>query len=594
MNQKDTSELEIAARQALRSEPNDPQALSSLGIALFFQSKYPEAEAVYVRMTDLDPSNAMYWMNLGTARRCNNRIDEALYAFARASSLGASTAEFYFNVALAHIDGADYEAAHFLLSKALSLKPEDAELRYQYALCCYETLRTDEALSALEGWENLSQITPGLSASAGHLLMKLGEIERAEPIVRHACAQAGADLATRLVLVKFLERTNQTAEARNVLNELLASVPEPQWSEEMKLAEARVAQHEGLHARALALFTEFVDRSAQTHQRHFQLFPMAKSLDALERYEDAFKAMCDAHASQLAYFKLKIPGASSSKMPSLSIAEHPCDSQDVSNWDHSRAPSIKESPIFIVGFPRSGTTLLELVLDAHPRLKSMDEQPFLQMAVDEVISQQIRYPSQLSRLSNKQLDAIRSAYWARATARIKLRGEQRLIDKNPLNVLRLPMINRLFPNAKILLATRHPCDVILSCFMQHFRAPDFALLCKDLPTLASAYKQAFDFWFSQQEMVRADVLEVRYESLVLDLHSHARSIFDFLQIEWNDAALSPATRAREKRFISTPSYSQVVKPVNAKAVDRWRNYERHFKPILATLAPYFGRWNYAF
>ena len=121
-----------------------------------------------------------------------------------------------------------------------------------------------------------------------------------------------------------------------------------------------------------------------------------------------------------------------------------------------------------------------------PLLQSIDEQPFLQHALDDMLAEQVRYPEGLAALTQPQLERIRSAYWAKAARRVErapgqhFREGQRLIDKNPLNVYRLPVIRRLFPNAKVIFAIRHPCDVILSCFMQHFRAPDFALLCKDI------------------------------------------------------------------------------------------------------------------
>jgi hypothetical protein len=154
------------------------------------------------------------------------------------------------------------------------------------------------------------------------------------------------------------------------------------------------------------------------------------------------------------------------------------------------------------------------------------------------------------------------------------------------------MIRRLFPNAHVLLAIRHPCDVILSCFMQHFRAPDFALLCQDIPTLSRGYRKSFDFWYAQQAIVQARVLELRYESFVESFASHTRQVFDFIEVPWDDSVLQPGKRAMEKRFISTPSYSQVVQPVTSKAVGRWRGYQQHFEASLPILRPYLDKWGY--
>jgi tetratricopeptide (TPR) repeat protein len=591
LRRNEPAQAEEAARQALAADPDNLDRLRSLAYALHVQARHRESEGAYLKLATLEPSQPLHWMNVGTARRCDDRIDEALFAFARAAALGANTADFYYNVALAHIGRDDYEAARSLLQKARALAPDDAEVRYRYAYCCYETLRTDEALAALDGWEALAA-APDIAASAGHLMMKLGDIERAEPTVREAASQGDSDPRAMLTFIQLLERTNRIAEARALFERLRADPAAASLGNEFIMTEGQLAQRESKHEAAAALFRGLAAECRQPHLTHFQQFPLARSLDALGRYEEAFGAASEAHASQLAYIKLTASPALYAGPP-LAITDHGCEAQDIARWTDDCAPSAAQSPVFIVGFPRSGTTLLELTLDAHPLLESIDEQPFLQHALDDMLAEQVRYPVELATLTQPQLDRIRSAYWDKAARRVERAPGQRLIDKNPLNVFRLPVIKRLFPNAKVIFAIRHPCDVILSCFMQHFRAPDFAILCKDIGTLAAAYRRTFDFWHAQQELLRADVLELRYERLVDAFEPEARRVFDFLELPWDPAVLSPATRAQEKRFISTPSYAQVVQPINDRAIDRWRNYQEHFTASLPVLMPYLVRWSYS-
>jgi hypothetical protein len=226
-------------------------------------------------------------------------------------------------------------------------------------------------------------------------------------------------------------------------------------------------------------------------------------------------------------------------------------------------------------------------------MQSMDEQPFIQNALEDIQELSIDYPRQLARLSANDLAELRAAYWRRVSSKIDLRPGARLVDKNPLNILRLPVIRRLFPNAPVLLGVRHPCDVILSCYMQQFRAPEFALLCNSPQTLARGYMRTMDFWTSQSEILKPYTLEVRYETLVADFEREVRGIMDFLHLRWDDSVLEPGQHARRKGYISTPSYSQVVRPIYTKSVDRWRHYAPLFEPILASLQPQLERWNYA-
>jgi hypothetical protein len=129
--------------------------------------------------------------------------------------------------------------------------------------------------------------------------------------------------------------------------------------------------------------------------------------------------------------------------------------------------------------------------------------------------------------------------------------------------------------------------------MQHFRAPHFVMLCATLQSLTTGYRRSFDFWYSQAAMLEPRVLEVRYETFVADFERSVRDMAEFLQLPWHDAMLAPAEHARAKGFISTPSYSQVVQPVNRKAVGRWRAYERHFAQVIPEVQPYLQRWGYA-
>jgi tetratricopeptide (TPR) repeat protein len=586
------AQAEVHFQNSLRIDPLQMKALGGLGLALHMQNKHQESEAVYLRMAEMEPSEPMHWMNVGTARRCAGRFDEALYAFARAAQMGAASADFFYNVALAHMARDDFESAYAVLKKALLLNPDDAEIRYRLAFCCYETLRTDEALGVLDGWEEIAALPPEITAHAGELLMKLGQPERAEPAVRSAAAALDADPQARLTLIQVLERTNRTVEARSLLDALLLDPRSAQIGDDLTLMRAQLAHRESNDALAVELLQRVIDGCQQFHNRHFQQFPLAKSLDALGRFDEAFRVLEDAHRSQAAHLKLTAPLATLRGAPVLSITEFSCDPQDVARWNETHAPGVAESPVFIVAFPRSGTTLLELALDAHPALKSMDEQPFLHNALDDLLAEGARYPMALAHLTDAQMDTVRARYWERVRRKLDLSPQQRLIDKNPLNLLRLPVIKRLFPRSKILMCIRHPCDVLLSCYMQHFRAPDFALLCQDLPTLCMGYRRAFDFWYAQQALLRADVLELRYETLVERFEPALREVLQFLELPWSDAVLKPGERAQQKRFISTPSYSQVVQPVSSRSVERWQGYRDHFAPSLPMLQPYFERWNY--
>jgi len=586
------AQAEAEARAVLARSPGNLDARVLLNASLQFAQRYSEAIPVAESLVESAPQEPAHWMNLGTARRGAKQYDAALEAYARAATLGASGPDFAFNVALTHIERGDLDSARALLASAREQDPFDGEICFHYAQVCYETLRLGEASSALAQWQTLQRLDTTLIANIGLLLTNLGEPRRAEVALRQARADKSAPTGALLTVIAVLERTNRLAEARELMDRLLADPKSELQTPERMALEAQLLQREGKHSEAEVLFTRALPGKEEFHRRHQRLFPIAHSLDALGRYDDAWRVLTEAHASQVQSIQRQSPQWALRALPDMSVTALGCDAADVAAWDHSGAPSTAESPVFVVGFPRSGTTLLELALDAHPQLKSMDEQRFVQDTLDELVAAGADYPQRLRDVSREALDRVRASYWERVAKKVKLAPGERLVDKNPLNILRLPVIRRVFPHARILLAVRHPCDVLLSCYMQQFRAPDFALLCRSIESLAVGFRRTFDYWYAQSALLAPAVHELGYEDLVRDFESGMRAVTDFLELPWAESMLRPAERAQAKGYISTPSYAQVTQPVNQKSVDRWKRYEKYFAGALPPLEPYLARWGY--
>jgi tetratricopeptide (TPR) repeat protein len=556
------------------------------------RSRHREAAPLFESLAKLTPADVGTWVNLGTALRGSGRLDDAATAYQRAASLGAAGADFDFNVGLLQIDRGDYEAARIALGRAHVVAPLDGEISYHYAAACCETLDTQAGIDALARWPRFAGLTTEFLAKIAALLVNLGDTAGAEAALARATTDPAPTPEAMLQFVLALERLNRVADAGRWL-ERLAPLTVGALGPDLLVARARMAQRENRHEDAARLYGELVAATPDVERRHFHQYPLARALDALGRHDEAFAVATDAHASQTLSTEHHQPEIPALRSDTMRVTRFGCDPVDVAAWDATGAPSYLESPIFIVAFPRSGTTLLEQVLDAHPRLKSMDEQPYLQNALDALSAGAARYPQPMAPLSRAQLDAARGTYWRLVSQRVSLAPGEQLIDKNPLNVLRLPAIARLFPHARILLAVRHPCDVLVSCYMQHFRA-EFAWHCRDIATLGLAYRRAMDFWYQQAALLRPAVREVRYETFVANFEGEVRGVAEFLELPWTDAMLEPGRHAGRKGYISTPSYAQVLQPVHSRSVDRWRGYERHLVPAAAHLAPYFERWGYFF
>jgi tetratricopeptide (TPR) repeat protein len=586
---------EAFCRQALQQQATCIPALSILGLVLHRGSRFHEAEPVFNQLTELKPAESLHWVNLGTARRAQGNFNGALSAYMHARKLGADSADFFYNIALLHLDRRDYESAREVLAQALQRAPEDLEIRFEYVRACYESLHTDDALHALHDIKALENLQDSDVASLGQQLMNLGNTGEARAAINQLMSRIdGLNSRTHLVLIQILERMNLLPQAREVLNKFTVLHGTRDLDAETLTTSAQLLQREGNHTAACQLFEKAITRIPKFSDQFTQLFSLAKSQDVLEQHTVAFQTLTKAHASQIEHLKLTAPGAVLRGAPTMEITQYHTEQRDVAEWNSANAPNVRQSPIFILAFPRSGTTLLELTLDAHPELVSTDEQPFVQRALEQLLSYGVRYPEALAKLTETQLAEIRNKYWQEVTRKFKLSNGQRLIDKNPLNLLRLPVIRRVFPNAKILLMVRHPCDVVMSCYMQQFRAPEFALLCSDLGSLSGGFSRSFTFWYEEQQRLEASVMEIRYENLVTDFTQQMKKACEFLLLDWHPAMSNPAQHAQNRGFISTPSYSQVVRPVNSAAIGRWRNYEFCLDEVKPILEPWFKHWGYDF
>ncbi len=583
---------EGACRSALALDLKHVAAKAFLGAVLLAQDRFGEAEVIFAELATLVPGEPSYWMNLGTARRGLGRFDAALTAYSQAAELGQRDAVFYYNVGLAHLDRSDFKSARAVLDAARALAPQDAEIRLRYAQACYRSLASDDALAALADWRSLSAIGPAALAQIGQLLVNLGDQSQGQAALTAALVDPSADAAVLVTGVETFERLNRLNEAQALLARIESAPRTASVAADLLVVRGKLAQRAGDHETAVRLYSQSLQATEDHALRHRKLFPLAQSLDALGRFPEAWATLSAAHASQLDYLRRADPSLALGGPPAMHITQFGCDPVDVAAW-RDNAPGVEDSPVFVVAFPRSGTTLLELTLDAHPSLQSMDEQPFIQDALQEICDFSVDYPARLAELSPSQVAELRARYWRRVAKKVNLNPETRLVDKNPLNILRLPVIRRLFPNAPILLCLRHPCDVMLSCYMQLFRAPDFALLCNSLPSITRGYERTMDFWVRQATILTPRVHELKYESFVENFESELRRVMAFLELPWDDRVLSPAAHARDKGYISTPSYAQVVRPVSNKSVGRWRNYERAFAPLLPALRAPLERWGYA-
>ena len=315
---------------------------------------------------------------------------------------------------------------------------------------------------------------------------------------------------------------------------------------------------------------------------------IADALDAQGRKKDAFAAYRSSNEILKVEFaqRFAAPGMETA----LERAERTLAHVKVSSV---RAAAQADSPVkmhvFLLGFPRSGTTLLENVLAGHPDVETVEERDGLLAAEMDFLVP----PDGLEKLDAAQdLTFYRDAYWAEMQESGAALEKPVFIDKMPLNSLLLALIAKLFPDAKILLAIRDPRDVILSCFRRRFgmSAKMYELLSLD--RAAAFYDIAMQLCEAARGKYPMPFRVTRYEDLVAGFEKETRALCEFLGVDYSDAMAGFADRARG-RLVNTPSAAQVSQSLYTQGIDQWRAYAPQLAPVLPMLAPWIQTFGYA-
>ena len=420
------------------------------------------------------------------------------------------------------------------------------------------------------------------------LLVESGQADEASAAATRAVALRPDDVWIRSTLAALYGRINRMDDAFEHARAAVRAEPaNPLAAVVLAGLEVRGGEPEAARERLAAVVA---DATVQGQLRQRAMLHLATALEKLGVYDEAFDAFSEmgriTRTDPLA--RALDPGEWERLIDAYRAGlTRPL----LERWGPDSFGDGLPAPSFLVGHPRSGTTMTEQVLAAHPKVVTSDERQFI-----APIKQQLGLREQpVATLEKLGLDAARGArrqYWELVEADLgEPVGDRTFIDKLPLNLVDLGLINVLFPGATILVALRDPRDVCLSCFQQDFRINAAMMHYTSLDSTVAFYEKVMDLWLDLRELTTLPCLEVRYEDTVTDLEPQARRILEALQLDWDPSLLSFHERARE-RAISTPSFAAVTEKVHTRAIGRWRNYQKQFEPHQPKLARFVEAFGY--
>ena len=478
-----------------------------------------------------------------------------------------------------------------LLERAVEIAPNDLSSRNALGLCLLQLERPAEALEQFEALLKLSPSLPYAHSSHGNSLLALGAVTDAEASYQRALALDSKQCAALAGLAHIASSRGAYREAHAWAEQALALVPGFPDAV-MSLAAAELREHKAPEA-AARIRALLQDSRLTARERAYAHGLLGDILDALQRPLEAFGAYtaCNEQLRRLYAERFDAEGNALEYVRSLNRYFERVRPED---WK-LRAPggaavSGVRGHVFVLGFPRSGTTLLEVILEGHPNVVSLEEKELFIDSVREFM----RRPEDLERLSRATpaaLEAARAAYWRRvADEGVEAAGKV-FVDKYPLNTLKLPLIARLFPDAKILFACRDPRDIVLSCFRHRFQmsAPIYELL--SIEGAATYYDAVMQLLIRLMGLLTLDTCLVRHEDLVSEFGREMKRICEFLSLEWAPAMGDFALRTKN-RAVLTPSTAQLVRGLSTEGLGQWRRYQAQLAPVQALLEPWVKRFYY--
>jgi hypothetical protein len=253
----------------------------------------------------------------------------------------------------------------------------------------------------------------------------------------------------------------------------------------------------------------------------------------------------------------------------------------------------KIGPFFMIGFPRSGTTLLDTILRSHPSIEVIEEKPMVEKLIYNLNKITKNKLKNLEKINKKQIQNLNKIYYNSLEVKISKKNNSKIyIDKLPLNIIYVGEILKIFPNAKFILSLRHPCDCVLSCFIQHFKMNNAMANFLNIEDAAYLYDNVMKLWTIHSSNFFINSTQVRYEDLINNFNGTIKSVLKFLELPWNDSVLNYFETARQRTQIKTPSYDQVVKPIYTDALGRWKLYEKQISSIYPVLEPWIKKFGY--
>ena len=624
--QERTKDAEIEFSKGIELAPEDPQLQMQYGISLAKLGEFDEAKSRMNRAIVLDPNNMEFRYNRALALTNLGDYENAETQFQELLTIDPENQQIHFNLGVACAGQSKYSEAVKWFDAAHRLDPSDLSTLIGKSSALHKMGQSDAALDVYRSIETsvssdaFALFNKGVILSeSGHkyeaeiayrealnfdpdnsdclnnlasLLSQKSRFDEAEILLSKAIAIAPHDFNVNLNYCSYLEGANRLEESQTVIDNFLGR---DRGNSDALYMKGKLLGRQGRYDEAANLFEELLPKPLSDDIRYQISMEYGYALDQLGRAEDAFNTFSTAN-------NLNKSSDAGQQIDAHKFVNYVRQLKNsVTQFDPNQFVNIPEYEYgelcFFVGFPRSGTTLMEQILASRKGVLTTKEQSPLMALKSDLLRdfgvEQENLPSRIFNFSGEEIRQAQALFKDHADRLLEMDTQGlHLVDKLPLNITELWLVQSLFPNARVIVAIRDPRDVVLSCFMQRFELNIAMINFCDVQASAGLYADVMNLWRLYKEHTKLRWMEYKYEELVTQFTGTTQRVFAFLDLAWSDEIIH-FQDSIDSRSVSTPSYRSVTAPINNKAIGRWRKYEKNLNLVMETLEPFLPEYGFS-
>ena len=566
---------------------NDLQKNLNLALANIKKNNLDKASIIYKKILKKHPSNFDANFNLGTIFAKNNNLEKSVKFLEKASSINPNNEKIFNNLGLIYLNLGDNDKALETIKKAINLNP-NSSIAYTHLGLIHSNLgNVNEALNSYLNSIKLDPKNISAHYNIGNLFKRINDIEKSEKYLNNTLELDPSYLPAYNNLLELYDLSNQNEKFEELLKKGSNIFKK---NTTIILFKAKLFYKLKKFKEVVEILENIKFKKEENFKENSRLELIAKSYDQIGNYNVAYNFF-----EQNNELTLKIDSNNVNKeifLDSIKKRINYFSNLNINEWKIENNEDNFHDPIFLVGFPRSGTTLLDTILRSHPSIDVIEEKPIIDRYVEK-LEKKIESKFENLKLPNISLKKeMRNFYFDQRNKYLINSQKSIIIDKMPLNIVYVGEILRFFPKAKFILAIRHPCDCVLSCFMQNFLLNHAMANFINLNDAAKMYDLVMNLWQVYINKFSINFHTIKYEDLVLNFKKSVSNLLNFLDLAWSNEVSEFYKKSQNRGMISTPSYNQVNQPLYSKSIGRWKNYENELYAAKLHLEKWIKKYDY--